>query len=66
MKDLFVGMKLGCVLGTLLLLAVLAVSWLITCGLIALICLIFSWEFSWLIATGIWLLALAVRSLFYK
>lgn len=33
-----------------------AISWLATCGLIKLITLCFGWTFSWLIATGIWLI----------
>lgn len=32
------------------------VSWLITCGIVKLICLCFGLTFTWLIATGIWLL----------
>ena len=35
-----------------------AISWLATCGLIKLITLCFGWTFSWLIATGIWLILL--------
>ena len=46
----------GC-LGSLLIMAlVAAVSYFIVCGLYYLIALCFAWEFSWLIATGIWLL----------
>lgn len=33
-----------------------AISWLATCGIIKLITLCFGWTFSWLIATGIWLI----------
>lgn len=39
-------------------------SWIITCGLIALICFCFSWTFDWLIATGIWLVLIILRSIF--
>ena len=35
-----------------------AISWLATRGLIKLITLCFGWTFSWLIATGIWLILL--------
>lgn len=44
--------------------AVLGLSWIITCGLIALICLCFHWTFSWLTATGIWLVILILKSIF--
>ena len=33
-----------------------ALSWAITMVLFALVCLCFSWEFNWLIATGIWII----------
>lgn len=33
-----------------------AISWITTCGIIALICLCFNLVFSWKIATGIWLI----------
>ena len=35
-----------------------AMIWLATCGLIKLITLCFGWTFSWIIATGIWLILL--------
>ena len=35
-----------------------AIIWLVTCGIIKLITLCFGWTFSWLIATGIWLILL--------
>jgi hypothetical protein len=40
-------------------------SYFITAGLIKLITLCFGWEFSWLVATGIWLIMWLV-SLFFK
>lgn len=33
-----------------------AISWICTCGIIKLITMCFGWTFSWLIATGIWLI----------
>ena len=39
----------------LIALAALALSWLITCGVLYLIALCFSLSFSWAVATGIWL-----------
>lgn len=41
-----------------------AISWLITCGLFYLITLCFSLEFSWLTATGVWLIMVLLRSIF--
>lgn len=46
------------------LLAIFAISWIITCGLIKLITLCFGWTFSWGTATGIWLLICIARSVF--
>ena len=40
-----------------------AISWSITCGVIYLISLCFGFEFSWLIATGIWLVMILIKSL---
>ena len=39
-----------------LLVIVGAISWAITTGIIYLICLCFSWKFSLLTATGVWLI----------
>lgn len=47
-----------------LFLLVAGLSWIATCGLIYLIALCFGWEFSWLIATGIWLGLALVSGLF--
>ena len=50
---------------TIGLMAVLgAISWAVTCGIIALVCLCFGWAFSWLIATGVWLVMILLRSIF--
>lgn len=40
----------------------LALSWIVTCVIIKLITLCFGVAFSWLIATGIWLVFLLLRS----
>lgn len=55
---------IGCLLGLLVIAFVIGLSWACTCGLIFLITLCFSWEFSWSIATGIWLILLMVSSFF--
>lgn len=39
-------------------------SWIATCGIVKLICLCFGLTFSWLIATGIWLVMILLRSVF--
>ena len=41
-----------------------AISWLITCGIFYLITLCFSLEFSWLTATGVWLVLILLKSVF--
>ena len=41
-----------------------SISWLITCGLFYLITLCFSLEFSWLTATGVWLVMILLKSIF--
>jgi hypothetical protein len=55
---LHIFLVIGIVLGAL------ALSWLGTCGVIWLITLCFDLEFSWLIATGIWLGLALVSGLF--
>lgn len=47
-----------------LLVAVLGLDWLITCGLVKLICLCFGWTFTWPIGTGVWLISLLLAPLF--
>ena len=48
----------GIVAAAVILLLILCggVSWIITCGIIKLITMCFGLEFSWVIATGIWLI----------
>lgn len=41
-----------------------AISWAICTGLIYLICLCFSWKFSILAATGIWLVICLIKGVF--
>ncbi len=38
------------------------VSWILTCGIIKLITMCFGLDFSWLIATGIWLIMCVIQS----
>lgn len=46
------------------LVAVYALSWIVTCGIIKLITMCFGLTFSWGIATGIWLIWILLKSLF--
>lgn len=40
------------------------ISWIVTCGIIKLITMCFGLEFSWAIATGIWLIICILKSIF--
>ena len=52
---------------TLLLIALeIGISWIATCGVIYLITLCFGWGFSWLIATGIWLVIVFILKPIFK
>lgn len=44
--------------------AVFAISWIYTCGIIKLITLCFGWAFKWSTATGIWLIMYLLGSVF--
>ncbi len=56
--------KTGCLAAILALLVVCGISWLLTSGIIWLICLCFGWTFSWGIATGVWLILLLLGGAF--
>ena len=51
-------------IGVLIFIGIMAISWAVTVGLVYLICLCFSWNFSLLIATGIWLGIFLLKQLF--
>lgn len=57
-------MKILCT--TIGLIIAAAISWAITIGLVYLICLCFSWQFNLLVATGIWLVLILLKSIFGK
>ena len=44
--------------------AIYALSWIVTCGIIKLITMCFGMTFSWGVATGIWLIYILLKSLF--
>ena len=58
------GFALGCLAAVMVIAAIFAISWIITCGIIYLIALCFNLTFSWAIATGIWLVMCLLRSIF--
>lgn len=58
------GKIIGGLAVVLVFLALCAVSWGITCGVIKLVTLCFGWTFTWKMATGIWLIMFLVRSVF--
>lgn len=56
--------KIGCAVAIVILLAfvlILGIDWLITCGIIKLICMCFGWTFTWSTATGVWLIITMVE-----
>lgn len=58
------GWALGCIFAIAVFAAVAGVSWIATCGLVYLVTLCFGLEFSWGVATGIWLLMFLLKSVF--
>lgn len=51
---------------TFAIILIYAFSWIATCGIIKLVTLLFGWNFSWAIATGIWLLMCLIKPIFKK
>lgn len=47
----------------LILVFCIGMSWIITCGIIKLITMCFGWEYSWPVATGIWLIMFMLRNI---
>jgi uncharacterized membrane protein (Fun14 family) len=58
------GLTLGCMIVLFIILAILGVSWLATCGVIYLITLCFGLTFTWAKATGMWLIFCIVSAIF--
>lgn len=54
----------GCLTAIIMVVALYAISWIITCGILYLITLCFGLTFSWAIATGIWLVICILQSIF--
>lgn len=69
MKSLRKNKALARIIGTgvgvlLAVVAIYALSWIVTCGIIKLITMCFGITFSWGVATGIWLIWILLKSLF--
>lgn len=47
-----------------ILLITFGISWIVTCGIIKLITICFGWNFSWPVATGIWLIIMILKGIF--
>lgn len=47
---------------TLILSWILLISWISTCGIVKLITICFNCNFSWSIATGVWLILMSLQS----
>lgn len=59
------GWFLGVLIAIGAYLAVCAITWAATCGIIKLITLCFGLSFNWLFSTGIWLLVWLLRMVFH-
>lgn len=53
-------------IGCICFLVLMAVEWLLSCAIVKLITLCFGWGFSWLVATGVWLVFLLINALIKK
>jgi hypothetical protein len=58
------GWAIGCLVAALIYIAACALSWIVTCGVFKLVTLCFGWEFTWGIATGIWLIMFLFKHVF--
>ena len=64
MKDKIKHGGIVAVVVILLLAVCYGISWIVTCGIIKLITMCFGLEFSWAVATGIWLIICILKSIF--
>lgn len=55
---------IGCLITIFTFVIVAALTWIITCGLVYLVCLAFGWTFTWLIGTGVWALIILLKAIF--
>lgn len=59
-----VGWTIGCMTAILIYIAACAISWIVTCGVFKLVTLCFGWEYTWGIATGVWLIMYLAKQVF--
>lgn len=59
-----VGMAIGCLTAVVLYILACAASWITTCGVFKLITLCFGWEYTWGVATGVWLIMFLATHVF--
>ena len=64
MKDKIKQGGIVAVVVILILAVCYGISWIVTCGIIKLITMCFGLEFSWAVATGIWLIICILKSIF--
>ena len=55
---------MAALIGAIALFALLGLSYLLTAGLVYLVCLGFGLEWSWLLSLGVWALLILLRSVF--
>lgn len=55
---------MAALIGAIALFALLGLSYLLTAGLVYLVCLGFGLEWSWLLSLGVWALLILLRSMF--
>lgn len=60
------GWVLGILIAILIYAVLAGISWIATCGIIKLITLCFGLRFSWVWATGIWLVMYLLKSIFNR
>ena len=58
------GMAVGCLAVVLIYILACAGSWIMTCGVFKLVTLCFGWEYTWGVATGIWLIIFLAKQVF--
>ena len=64
MKDKIKQGGIVAVVAILIVAVCYGISWIVTCGIIKLITMCFRLEFSWAVATGIWLIICILKSIF--
>ena len=58
------GWVIGCLFAVVIFMFACAVSWIITCGVIKLITMCFGCEFSWGMASCVWLIMFLIKHVF--